>query len=190
MTSAINPHATVWDALERGGYKPHGNPHGDFRARCPRHDGDNPESLHVAVGADGRAVMHCHAHQCRVEDIVAALGLQMGDLFPAGHHRARRRQLPTARRDELTGNVRTVMNVLAGIDALGGDWYLSLRCDCPHCGSPAAILQVSPRYVLVSCPGDSYAERLGYTACTLDQFAQALAGRLADQSANQDRRAA
>ena len=48
---------------------------------CPAHDDRNP-SLSVAEGDDGRVLLHCFAG-CEVEEIVAALGLTMSDLFPA-----------------------------------------------------------------------------------------------------------
>lgn len=47
--------------------------------RCPAHD-DHKPSLSVAEGDDGRVLLTCHAG-CRPEDIVAALGLTMADLF-------------------------------------------------------------------------------------------------------------
>lgn len=50
-----------------------------WTARCPAHDDERP-SLSVAEGADGRCLLHCFAG-CKLEDIVAALGLQMEDLF-------------------------------------------------------------------------------------------------------------
>lgn len=52
-----------------------------WSARCPAHDDRSP-SLTVAVGADDRVLIHCQAG-CSVEDVVTALGLTMGDLFPA-----------------------------------------------------------------------------------------------------------
>lgn len=165
----------MWDALERGECEPHGQPY-DFRARCPGHRGDNVTALHVWVGADGRAVLWCHAHQCSAKVITAALGLTVPDLFPAGHRNARRRRLLEARRSDFTGSTRTVVNVLKAVDELGGDWFLELRVDCPYCGSPAALLQASDRGVVLSCPGDATAEALGYTACTLEQVMEALAG--------------
>lgn len=175
----IDPLQAVWDALERGGYAPRGPRH-DFRARCPAHDGDNASSLHVSVGADGRALLRCFARECAAEDIAAVLDLAITDLFPPGHRRARRRRLPEASRSSFTGNARTVANVLAAVDRLGADWYLELRADCMHCGSPAALVVASPRSVFLSCPSDVGAEELGYTPCTLDQFTQALAARLED----------
>jgi hypothetical protein len=178
--SASDPLLTMWDALAAHDCEPHGRPH-DFRARCPLHDGDNPEALHVSVGGDGSALIHCFAHHCPAEEIAAAIGVDVRDLFPPGHHRARRRQLSDARRADFVGRARTVGNVLLALERLGADWYLELRCDCPHCGSAAALLQVSNRGVQqLSCPGDEDADRLGYTACTLDQFEQALAGRVED----------
>ena len=51
-----------------------------FSARCPAHS-DHNASLSVAAGEDGRILVHCHAG-CSTEDIVAAMGLTMGDLFP------------------------------------------------------------------------------------------------------------
>jgi hypothetical protein len=46
--------------------------------RCPAHDDSSP-SLSISQG-DGKVVLHCHAG-CAVNDIVAALGLHMRDLF-------------------------------------------------------------------------------------------------------------
>ncbi len=51
-----------------------------WSARCPAHD-DRQNSLSVNSGDDGRILLHCFAG-CRPEGIVAALGLEMKDLFP------------------------------------------------------------------------------------------------------------
>ena len=51
-------------------------------ARCPHHTDANA-SLSVREGADGRALLHCHAG-CATADIVCDLGLSMVDLFPSG----------------------------------------------------------------------------------------------------------
>jgi hypothetical protein len=53
-----------------------------WMARCPAHD-DRVASLKVDVGADERVLLRCHAG-CTVEAVVAALGLELRDLFPAG----------------------------------------------------------------------------------------------------------
>lgn len=50
-----------------------------WTARCPAHD-DNVNSLSVSEGADGRALIFCHAG-CEFEQVVMALGLRVRDLF-------------------------------------------------------------------------------------------------------------
>lgn len=69
-------------ALERvlsklEGVKPTGNSR--WMAKCPAHE-DREASLSLAVGTDGKALMRCHAG-CATAAIVAAIGLQMSDLF-------------------------------------------------------------------------------------------------------------
>lgn len=46
---------------------------------CPAHD-DNRESLSVGEGDNGTVLLYCHAG-CDTKDVVAALGLEMKDLF-------------------------------------------------------------------------------------------------------------
>jgi hypothetical protein len=53
-----------------------------FEARCPVHD-DRRASLSVALGKDGRVLLHCHAG-CEPAAIVAELGLEWSDLYPEG----------------------------------------------------------------------------------------------------------
>ena len=55
-------------------------------ARCPAHPDHSP-SLSVRELADGRILLHCFAG-CPAPDVLAALGLQMSNLFPEplGHH--------------------------------------------------------------------------------------------------------
>ena len=52
---------------------------GGWQARCPAHD-DGTASLSINEGADGRALVHCHAG-CTADAVVAALGLTMRDLM-------------------------------------------------------------------------------------------------------------
>lgn len=69
---------TVEDVLRRlQGVKRGGN---GWVARCPAHD-DRHASLGVTAGDDGRVLLKCHA-ECDTRRIVAALGIQLGDLFP------------------------------------------------------------------------------------------------------------
>lgn len=51
-----------------------------YEARCPQHD-DQEASLSISQGEDGRVLLLCHAN-CKTEDVVAAVGLTMRDLFP------------------------------------------------------------------------------------------------------------
>lgn len=53
---------------------------GQWSAQCPAHEDRGP-SLSVRQTPDGSALIHCFGG-CSVGDIVAALGLQLGDLFP------------------------------------------------------------------------------------------------------------
>lgn len=48
-------------------------------ARCPAHD-DRRSSLSIGTGTDGRVLLKCHAG-CSVEDIAAAVGVQLNQLF-------------------------------------------------------------------------------------------------------------
>jgi hypothetical protein len=65
-----------------------------FQAQCPAHD-DNEPSLSIGEGEDGRALLKCFAG-CETEDVVAALGLEMRDLFEQrnGHEKELRSTPP------------------------------------------------------------------------------------------------
>jgi hypothetical protein len=163
----------MWDALEVGGYKPHGKEH-DFRARCPGHGGGNPSALRVSVGADGRVLLYCFAHGCPVEAITGALGLQVRDLFPPGHHRARRLPLLRVKRADFQGAALDVANVLHALERLGMSWQLMLTSNCPACGSPGAWLRASSGAKPdADCP----------EGCDADRYVQALLARLQKQQA-------
>ena len=61
-------------------YFPSAKPSGSgWQARCPSHD-DRTPSLSISTGDDGRTLVRCHAG-CSTEDIVAAVGLTLRDLF-------------------------------------------------------------------------------------------------------------
>lgn len=49
-------------------------------ARCPGHDDRRP-SLSISEGRDGRVLVHCFGG-CPASDVLAAVGLTLGDLFP------------------------------------------------------------------------------------------------------------
>ena len=54
---------------------------GQWLARCPAHDDKSP-SLSIKEAADGTLLIHCFAC-CSPADVVAAVGLDLSDLFPA-----------------------------------------------------------------------------------------------------------
>jgi putative DNA primase/helicase len=56
-----------------------------WSGRCPGHD-DNRASLSIKEGEGGRILIKCHAG-CSAENVVAALGLTMQDLFPGQEDR-------------------------------------------------------------------------------------------------------
>lgn len=51
-----------------------------YTALCPAHEDHNP-SLSITEAYDGRVLLMCHAG-CPTENVVAAIGLTMADLFP------------------------------------------------------------------------------------------------------------
>jgi hypothetical protein len=79
VTDQLSPVEKVLDRLED--YKEH---RGEFRARCPAHNGYSANSLSIKEGDDGRALLICHAH-CEIEAILEALDLSMTDLFVHGN---------------------------------------------------------------------------------------------------------
>jgi len=86
-TMAVNdpssPLGRVLDRLKSHGCHPRRG-RGQWIAFCPAHEADGARhrpSLSITEGADGRALVHCHAG-CTTEAIVAALALRMPDLMP------------------------------------------------------------------------------------------------------------
>jgi hypothetical protein len=165
-----DPLALLWNTLEAGGYRPRGKPHA-FRARCPVHDGDNPASLSVGIGADGRALLWCHARACEPAAIVAALGLTVADLFPDGHLRGRRYPLRPVRRADFTGAALTAANVLFALERIEEPWTLMIGCRCPYCGSEGGWLRGSRAGLEVDCAG----------GCDTRTFTTALLARLEEK---------
>lgn len=54
--------------------------HGNYFACCPAHDDKSP-SLSIKEAEDGKLLVYCFA-QCSTEDVCAAIGLEVRDLFP------------------------------------------------------------------------------------------------------------
>lgn len=69
------------------GVKQHGARYG---ALCPAHDDKSP-SLSLSRGEDGRALVYCHAG-CENRDVLAAVGMEMRDLFPGNLSHEQRQQ--------------------------------------------------------------------------------------------------
>ena len=74
-----------------------------WMARCPAHDDKGP-SLSVAEVEDGRILIHCFAG-CGAADVLAAIGLEFGDLFPV--------PLPVATRTRRPFNPMDVLRAMA-----------------------------------------------------------------------------
>lgn len=52
-----------------------------WKARCPAHNGDG-QSLWVTDKENGYILVHCFAHECSVQDVLAAIGMTISDLLP------------------------------------------------------------------------------------------------------------
>jgi hypothetical protein len=90
-----------------------------WRACCPAHGGSNPSALSVGVGDDGRVLLRCW-HSCSVEQVAGALGLDMGELFPARLERAGGGTAPMKRRRLLTAG--------QALDVLDSEMALAIVC--------------------------------------------------------------
>lgn len=69
--------ATLLSRLDK--VKPTGP--GRWIARCPAHDDRGP-SLSIRELEDGRVLLHDFGQECSADDIAAAVGLTLSDLFP------------------------------------------------------------------------------------------------------------
>ncbi len=84
-------------------------------ARCPAHDDSSP-SLAVRELDDGRILLHDFGG-CHVTDVLAALGMQMEDLFSErlGHHLpATRPRIPASDRLRIIADEAFTVGVIAG----------------------------------------------------------------------------
>lgn len=88
----------------------HGSQVRNGKARCPAHE-DSTASLTINASPEGHALVCCHAG-CAAETVVAALGLEMGDLFadaPADGNGSRPIQTRYAYQDPRGRTVVTVV---------------------------------------------------------------------------------
>jgi len=82
--------------------KPRQRQPGQWSARCPAHPDKSP-SLSVRETPEGSVLLHCF-DGCEVAEIVAAMGLELHDLFPP--------------RDKPTGTPKKIANLLTAGQAL------------------------------------------------------------------------
>lgn len=61
---------------------------------CPAHDDKAKRSLSVGIGADGRTLLKCHARGCTVEQITAAVSMNVADLAPTSSSNGHRASSP------------------------------------------------------------------------------------------------
>jgi hypothetical protein len=107
-----------------------------FKACCPAHEDRNP-SLAISEADDGTVLLNCFAG-CAADEVVAALGLDMADLFPAQQEPSR----PTSKREVLPA-YSTIQDAIRAYgfgepdrqwiytDASGGEVGRTLRWQAP-----------------------------------------------------------
>ena len=134
-------------------------------AQCPAHDDSNP-SLTFEEGCDGRVILHCHAG-CDPHDVVRALDLAWGDLFPDDHHRAPATRRPRVRAEQPIVSMLTLLPA-AGIKyGTTGNPDLLIADHCPACSTPALWIYQDHPGLRVSCA----------RGCDLDRVLEALKQR-------------
>jgi hypothetical protein len=101
------------DVLARLEYRSSGR---GYRARCPAHGGDNPTSLVINEGEDGKVLLYCHADGCGYEDILRALGLWDEHAAPTTDRTTGYTKPP--KRVKLTDDEKIIM-ACAGREAMG-----------------------------------------------------------------------
>ena len=82
--------------------KPRQRQPGQWSARCPAHPDKSP-SLSIRETPEGSVLLHCFGG-CEVAEIVAAMGLELHDLFPP--------------QDKPTGTPKKIANLLTAGQAL------------------------------------------------------------------------
>lgn len=98
---------------------------GKWQACCPAHDDRGP-SLSIAEGDDGRILVHCFAG-CAVHEIVAAVGIDIADLFPPRECNGKPQRRPFHATDVLRGIGYEALVVAAAARTMANDGQLSPR---------------------------------------------------------------
>ena len=86
MTSQQQDQQHIWYTPAACAAMLEGISQGDhWRARCPAHGGENTQALTIREGKDRygnpMTLLHCFAHQCSIEDMCAAMGIDVRTLF-------------------------------------------------------------------------------------------------------------
>lgn len=98
--TSSRPIDTVIGRLEARGFSPRGAGTGQWRSRCPVHQGKS-RNLSIREESDGTVLLHCHHTDpsgrgtCGAKAIAAALDMAFRDLFPARPGSPRRKAAPS-----------------------------------------------------------------------------------------------
>lgn len=87
-----------------------------WMACCPAHE-DKSASLSIRHDDDGKTLIHCFAG-CSVHEVVGAIGLEIGDLFPPRDHYGKPERRPFPAMDALRGIAFEALVVSAAASAL------------------------------------------------------------------------
>ena len=98
---------------------------------CPAHDDRHP-SLGVMEGVEGRIVLNCLAG-CRVEDICAALGLELTDLFADEPISGKPRPMRPPIRQQTPHGIAFAFDLHALDLRLAADKILAAAAKCDDC---------------------------------------------------------
>lgn len=97
-----------------------------WRAKCPACGGRSRDKVSIAIGSDGRILLHCFSG-CDAAAVVQAAGLELGDLFPerleADTPEDRRRRQRLARASQW-GAALESLRFEAGIVAIAAEHLL------------------------------------------------------------------
>lgn len=107
MTSPIDVALARLDGVTRAGKS--------FKALCPAH-GDRTPSLSLKEGDGGRVLLHCFAG-CSVEEIVAAIGLRVSDLFTGATGKQHGSKIPGVSARELKAAMEHELQILCIVKA-------------------------------------------------------------------------
>ena len=88
---------------------------GKYTALCPAHDDRSP-SLSITEAQEGKVLINCHSG-CPAEDIVAAVGLELKDLFPESNLSPQQKQLYRKKQNtaEIEASLSHELNVLVQV---------------------------------------------------------------------------